>query len=141
MESFSIWHLLILAIVLLPAILYILSLQKAFQAVDGPLRPMAPGMVWLLLIPLVNIVWIFFVVIRLKTAYSRMGDAGRLASPTDAGYRMGMGMAVCAVLSIIPLIGVLFSLASLVLWILHWIQVGKARQLVLGAAPTGVRSV
>lgn len=141
MESFSLWHWLILAIILLPGILYILALQKAFQAVDAPLQPMSPAMVWLLLIPLVNLVWIFFVVSRLKTAYARMGEAGRLTAPTDAGYRVGMGMAVCAVVSIIPVIGALFALASLVLWILHWIQVSKARKLVVGSGPAVPQSI
>ncbi len=45
---------------LLPGVLYLLNLQRAMEAVDAEMRPMAPGLVWLLLIPLVNIVWMFF---------------------------------------------------------------------------------
>ena len=141
MESFTLGHWLIMAIILLPGLLYTLNLMKAFQAVDEPLRPMAPAMVWLLLVPLLNIVWIFVVVTKLKTAYRRMGDAGRLAQPSDAGYGYGMGMAACFVLSIIPYIGGLFGLVGFVLWILHWIQVSKARKLVTGSALAGARSV
>jgi hypothetical protein len=122
MGSFSVWHWLIILLVLLPSVLYLRSLQRAFEAVDPDLRPMSPGMVWLLLIPLVNVIWMFFVVSHLKTAYMKMGAAGRLTAASDAGYGVGLGMAVCMVIGLLPV--------TIVLWIIHWVQVSKARGLV-----------
>ena len=126
MGSFSVWHWLILLLVLLPGVLYLLNLLRAMEE----LRPMAPGLVWLLLIPLVNIVWMFFVVTHLKTDYTKMGAAGRLTAASDGGYGVGLALAICLALSIVPIIGGLASLAVLVLWILHWVMVSKARGLV-----------
>jgi len=83
---------------------------------------------------LLNLVWMFVVVNRLKTAYVRMGEAGRLTARSDAGHNVGRGMALCMVLSIILLIGGLFALIGFVLWISHWVQVSHARRLV--RAPT-----
>ena len=47
MGSFSVWHwLIVLLVLVLPSVLYVLTLQRAFEAVDPDLRPMSPGMVW-----------------------------------------------------------------------------------------------
>ena len=54
-----------LAIFLVPAIFYLLTLQKALNRCSPESRAMQPGMVWLLLIPLFNLVWQFFVVINI----------------------------------------------------------------------------
>jgi hypothetical protein len=130
MGSFSVWHWLILLLVLLPGVLYLLNLQRAMEAVDAVMRPMAPGLVWLLLIPLVNIVWMFFVVTHLKTGYAKMGAAGRRSAASDGGYGVGLALAICMALTIVPIIGGLASLPVLVLWIIHWVMVSKARGLV-----------
>lgn len=129
MGSFSVWHWLIILLVLLPAVLYLLSLQRAMEAVDAELRPMAPGLVWLLLIPLVNIVWMFFVVGHLKTGYTKMSAAGRLTAASDGGYGIGLALAICSAATLVPFLGML-ALPALVLWIVHWVQVSKARGLV-----------
>jgi hypothetical protein len=130
MGSFSVWHWMFLLLALLPSVLYLLTLQRAFEAVDPDLRPMSPGLVWLLLIPLVNIVWMFFVVNHLKTAYTKMAAAGRLSAASDGAYGVGLALAICMAVSLVPIIGSLAALAALVLWIIHWVMVGKARGLV-----------
>ena len=131
MGSFSVWHwLIVLLVLVLPSVLYLLTLQRAFEAVDPDLRPMSPGMVWLLLIPLVNVVWMFFVVNHLKTAYTKMGAAGRLTAASNGAYGVGFALAICMAVSLVPFIGRLAALAALVLWIIHWVMVSKARGLV-----------
>lgn len=129
MGSFSVWHWLIVLLMLLPSVLYLLNLQRAMEAVDAELRPMAPGLVWLLLIPLVNIVWMFFVVKHLKTGYTRMSMAGRLTAASDGAYGIGLALAICMAASLVPFLGML-ALPTLILWIVHWVQVSKARCLV-----------
>lgn len=44
---------------LIVAIFYILTLSRALQKCSPQLRTMKPGMVWLLLIPLFNVLWQF----------------------------------------------------------------------------------
>lgn len=134
MGSFSAWHWLIVLLMLLPSVLYLLNLQRAMEAVDAELRPMAPGLVWLLLIPLVNIVWMFFVVKHLKTGYTRMSMAGRLTAASDGAYGIGLALAICMAASVVPFLGML-ALPALVLWIVHWVQVSKVRRLVKPTVP------
>jgi len=44
-----------------------------------------------------------------------------------------MARAVCLILSRIPMLGVVFGLLALLLWIGHWVEVNKARRSVLSA--------
>jgi hypothetical protein len=76
----------VIILLVLPCVLYPLTLQRAFEAVDLDLRSMSPGIVWLLLISLVKIVWMFFVVNHLKATYTKMGAAGRLTAASDEDY-------------------------------------------------------
>jgi len=134
MGEFSGWHWLIIMVFLgaclVPTVFYLLTLQRAFEAIDPPLRPMAPGLVWLMLVPLVNLVWVFFVVVHLRTGYAAMAAHGRLSGPTTAGYGVGLAYAICMASTIIPLVNLLTMVPALVLWIIHWVQVSGARGLV-----------
>ncbi len=57
-----VFGLIFIAILLVPFVFYCLSLQKALNRCSPECRAMNPGMVWLMFIPLFNLVWHFFVV-------------------------------------------------------------------------------
>jgi hypothetical protein len=138
MGDFSVWHwvvvLVFLGLVMVPNVFYLLTLQRAFEAIDPPMRPIAPGLVWLFLIPVFNLIWSFFLVTYLKSGYEKMNAAGRLSAPSSAGFGVGIGYAVSLALCIIPGINFVSWIPALVLWILHWVQVSATRKLVLPAA-------
>jgi hypothetical protein len=123
-------HLLVLlfffGIFLIPAILYMLTLQNALSKCDPSVRKMDPGMVWLLLIPLFNLVWNFFVVTgigqSLGAEFRRRGISSQEPCPAQS---IGMAMAICQCCCIIPLLNVLAGLAYLVLWIVYWVKVAE----------------
>jgi len=135
MGEFSIWHwsivLVFLGMVYVPLIFYILTLQRALDAVDPPLRPVAPGLVWLLLIPLFNFIWIFFLVVWITKGFEKMWQSQRLTAQTSAGFGVGIAYSVCWVLCLVPGLNLLLVIPSLVLWILHWVQVSQAKKLVI----------
>ena len=83
-------------------------------------------MVWLLLIPLFNLVWNFFVVIgianSLANEYVRRGRPSPEPSP---GKSIGIAMSVCACCGVIPILGVLAGLAYLVLWVIYWAKISE----------------
>ncbi len=112
------------------AVFYILTLQKAFKAIAPENREMEPGMAWLLLVPLFGIVWHFFIVIKLTNSLKKEFAARNLAPDGDFGYMIGLIMCICACCSIIPFLGILASLAGLVLFIMWWVKVaGYNKQL------------
>jgi len=92
-----------IAIMLIPAIFYCLTLQKALNRVSPENRAMQPGMVWLLFIPLFNIVWNFFVVLNM--AKSLGAEFKKRNIPADAVINWFSGI------------------ATLVCWIMYWVKV------------------
>ena len=57
--------LIVIAIMIIPAVFYVLTLQKALNRCSPECRAMNPPMVWLLFIPLFNVIWHFMVVMNL----------------------------------------------------------------------------
>lgn len=126
------WHFVVLGlfvgvcIFLLPMIFYLLTLQKALSKCTPGFRSPDPGMVWLLLIPVFNLIWQFIVVTgigkSLASEYARRG----IPSPEPfPGQSIGLAMCICSCCCIIPILGILAGLAYLVLWIIYWIKIAE----------------
>jgi hypothetical protein len=112
-----------IAIFFIITIFYLLTLQKALNRCAPENRAMAPGMVWLLLIPLFNWVWNFFVVINIAKSLGAEFQKRGIAEEPKPGQTLGMVMCILNVCSIIPLLGILCALGGLVCWIIYWIKI------------------
>lgn len=127
-ELFAPWHLLIIlavaVLLLLPAIFYLLALQKLLQKCSPASRTMEPGLVWLLLIPFVNLVFNFMLVLAvaksLRNEFNRRGIA--VADPAP-GQSIGIAMCICLCCSMIPFLGLLSGIAHFALWIIYWVKI------------------
>ncbi len=124
------WHLMVLFTVscflLLPVILYILTLSRALNKCSPTSRTIDPAMLWLLLVPFVNLVWNFFVVLGMAKS---LGNEFRLRNmpvldPTP-GQSIGIAMCVCGACTIIPVLGFVAWLAGAVLWIVYWAKIAE----------------
>jgi hypothetical protein len=117
------------AAALVIGILFLISLQKALDAVSPDSRQMPSGQVWLLLIPLFNLGWLFYVVAKIgdsfRNEYARLDLPSREERPS---YGIGLAYAVLSVCSILPLIGGLAGLAGFVCWIIYWVKVNECRK-------------
>jgi hypothetical protein len=116
---------------LIPTIIYLAALQKALQRCAPESRTMPPGQVWLMLIPLFNVVWEFFVVLRMASSLRNefLRRQLPLADP-EPGKTLGIAMCVLIATSWIPVVGMFTGPASLVCWILYWIKIaGYSRQI------------
>jgi len=134
------WHLMVLLFVacllLLPTILYVLTLTKALNKCSVASRSLEPGMLWLLLVPLVNIVWHFFVVLGMtKTLASEF--RGRNIPVTDQmfGNSIGLATCICGACMIIPFVGFVAWPVKIVLWIIYWTKIAACSRL-LDQIPT-----
>jgi len=111
----------VFALLLLPTIFFLLTLQKALTRCSPENRAMSPGLVWLQLIPLFNLIWMFFLVINLaKSLGNEFAQRGINEGP-NPGQSIGMAWAICRICSIIPLVWI----ASLVCWILYWVKISN----------------
>ncbi len=126
--------------VLVVGILYLAFLAGVLRKCSPSARTMQPGMVWLSLIPLFNLIWCFFVVSALANS---LGNEFRLRKiPIDdpkPGKSIGISMAVCGACMIIPLVNALALLPRLILWIIYWVKIAEySRRLDLSPAPIAV---
>ncbi|MFT3946289.1 MAG: hypothetical protein QM763_04875 [Agriterribacter sp.] len=138
MESDSLYYLLgfsvlgVLLISLIPAIFFLLTLQKTLNAISPESRCMQPAHVWLLLIPVFNIVWIFITVTRI--ADSIKNECAGLNIPTAESrptYGIGLVMSILWLCGIIPVIGMIASLAGLICWIIYWVKVNDYKNIII----------
>ena len=119
-----------LLVFLVVYVLFLMSLQKALTRCHPDNRAMQPGMVWLNLVPCLNVVWQFLTVIWVADSLDREFRDRRLRSDGDYGKGLGLASCVLNLLGNIPYIGLLFGLAGLVCFIVYWVKIaGISRQL------------
>jgi len=100
-------------------------LYKLYKAVPEEHRQLSPGLVWLLMIPLFNVVWNFFVFPKLSRSYQTWfesrGDTS--AGTCNSGLAWAYAVLVaCTLLAFIPCIGWLVPLAALVVLIIYLVK-------------------
>jgi hypothetical protein len=125
MATLSLALLITCAVLLLPTIFYLLTLHRTLDKCSPDVRTMSPGLVWLLLVPMFNLIWHFFVV----TAMARSLDAEltrrQITHEPKPGQSIGMAMCILGCGSIIPFLGILAAIACLVCWIAYWTAIAK----------------
>jgi Domain of unknown function (DUF4328) len=124
--------LLLLFGILTVVVLFLIALQKAFATISEENQKMPPGQVWLLLIPLLNIVWAFVVVVKLADSFSaefeKLNISYNEARPT---FTIGITFCILSVCGVVPEpVGDLSLLAAFVSWIIYWMKINECRKLV-----------
>jgi hypothetical protein len=98
-------------------------ISGCYARIPQQYREMEPGMVYLLLIPCFNLVWIFFVTLRLSQSFQKyFADLGR-SDVGDCGYQLGLWYSICTAASAIPCVNWVAGPAALVLLILYLVKV------------------
>jgi hypothetical protein len=115
-----------IGVLFIPAIFYLLTLSRALEKCSPASRTMQPGMVWLMLIPFFGLIWNFFIVLALANSLGREFPArGVTHFDPEPGKSRGLAMCVCMACGIIPVLGIVASLVSLVLWVVYWIKIAE----------------
>lgn len=118
----------LMGLLIIPRIFYLLTLQRVMEKVSIENRTMAPGNAWLELIPIFNLVWQFFNVIHVSDSLKKEFDAkGIKISEDRPAYSIGITFCVLSCCSIIPFLGILTGLASLICWIIFWVKISEYR--------------
>jgi hypothetical protein len=128
----AILWMLCVAIGLAITIFFILTLQKALNRCSPENRAMQPGMTWLLLIPLFNIVWIFFVVLNMAKSLGAEFKKRGIAEDEEPGKKLGLAYAILSICSAIPFLGMVIAIGAVVCFIMYWVKIaGYSKQLEL----------
>lgn len=93
-------------------------------------REMEPGMVWLLMIPLFQLVWNFFVFPKTSRSFQRYFAARGRTEFGDCGEKIGLWYAICGALCLIPCVNYVAGPAALVLLIIYLVKVTGLKQFV-----------
>ncbi len=115
------------ALLIVPAIFFLLTLQKTMETVEPQNRTLQPGKVWLLFIPLFNLVWIFILVKEIAISCQNQLEQYGVYNQQKPTYSIGLAWAVCTVCNWVPILGILSGLASLVLFVIYWVQINNVR--------------
>lgn len=110
-----------LMIIIAPLLFYLLSLQKTLRLAGPANRSMKPGLVWLNLVPLLNLFWYPFTVLKVSEAIITIlgrprGDGGRL---------VGLASSLLIITCLTPLRSELLLLFTLAIWVVHWLLIGR----------------
>jgi len=98
---------------------------------------MSPGLVWLNLIPLFGQGWLVYTVIKISHSVKKQAEARNTVELGDGAYSVGLAMAICGIVSVIPFVGLSTGLACLVLWIIYWIKIAQLNSKLEGLALKG----
>ena len=119
---------LVIGLVIGLAICYML--YQAAQRVPAEHRKLTPASVFLLLIPLLNVVWLFIVVIKLSESYQGYFKAQSRTDVGDCGYAIGLGWAIASVCVVVPVANMLAGPAAVILMILYLVKLSQLKALV-----------
>jgi hypothetical protein len=104
-------------------IFYCLTLSKALNRCAPQNRTLSPGLVWLYLIPVFNLVWHFFIVINMaRSLHAEFVYRGIVEEP-NPGQGIGLAACILNVVAVIPYLGYLASIGGLVCWIIYWVKI------------------
>jgi hypothetical protein len=118
-------------LLLVPAIFFVLTLQRALERCSVESRAMSPETVWLLLIPLFNVVWQFIVIINIsRSLRNEFAKRSLSAASSDFGRAIGLAMCLLTIVGVIPIVGFAPGTGAFVCWIIYWVKIaGYARTL------------
>jgi len=121
-------HLLIVAIIfgmIIPWILYIQTLQKTLQEIKPENKTISDGNVWLLLIPIFNLIWHFIVVNKISNSLENEAKTRNLnLGETLPGQNIGIAMCI---LNIIPYLNII----GFILWIIYWVKISNYKNMLI----------
>ena len=131
--STSLISFLLLIIFLIPFIFYLITLQNTLKAISAENRKMQPSQVWLMLVPIVGIVWHFIIVSRIsdsvKAEYLLRAIDLQESRP---GYSIGLTMCIANCIALFSdLLGVVSSIAAILFlfcWIIYWYKVASFKK-------------
>ncbi len=106
-------------------ICYLLS--SALNVIPAAHRKQEPNMVWLLMIPVFNLVWNFFVYPKISDSFKSYFDSVGRTDVADCGRQIGLIYCILAALCVVPYANILTGLGALVLLIIYLVKVSELK--------------
>src|SRR6056297_120920 len=101
-------------------------LYRAAAALPENQRLVSPGMAFLLMIPLFNLIWVFIYTSNLSKSYQNVFSQ-QMDGTDDCGEKLGMWWGICGLLSFVPCVNFFSGIAGLIVMIMYLIKVSECR--------------
>ena len=122
----------VLGITIIPAIFYLMTLQSTLDTISMENRKMPSGNVWLLLIPLFNLVWHFIVVKNIADSIKAEADSkGIMIAELKPAYNIGLAMCILSCLNLVPVLSMFTGIAAMVCWIIYWVKIADYKRILV----------
>lgn len=115
----------ILAIAIVIAILYLMNLQNLLKEIDHKNRLVEPTNVWLMLIPLFNIIYPFILYPKISDSVRNEYQSRGIKKAGDFSRGIGIAMPILGLCGWIPFLGSLAGLANFILFIIFWVKTSE----------------
>ena len=104
-------------------------IYKPYSQLPRQFQTMPAGLIWLMLVPLVNIVMVFFIVLQVPDAFKRYFNSVGNYSVGDCGKLVGRIWAISVLCSLVPLLNYIAWIPALVCMIMFivklWAMAGQ----------------
>lgn len=116
------------------AVFFLLTLHNLLENMSRGHRAMAPGLVWLNLIPFFNFIWLVWTVIKIAESLNKALAEKRIPNPDNGGQTLGLIMAGCTIGSYFigsfsVYLGGAIGLVSVIAWGMYWKKMAGYRKL------------
>jgi hypothetical protein len=126
--------LLLVALILIPKIFYLITLQSTLKAISEENRKMPSNNVWLQLIPLFGLVWHFIIVKKMADSISAEANLKNIKiDEQKPAYNIGLAMCILNCFFIIPYLNILTGIASLICFILYWTKINSYKSKIISS--------
>lgn len=121
------------------AVFYLLNLQNLLKEISPANRQTEPSNVWLMFIPLFNIIYPFILYPKICDSVKKEFEQRNMAESGDYGRSIGITMPILSLCGIIPILGSLAGIANLVLFIIFWSKMAGYKSKLMNS--TGIQGV
>ena len=122
-------------ILLLPAILFVIAIQKTMRAISPHNRKFEPRLAWLIIIPLVGNVWVFMMASRLSQSIELELKERNVPVKKNPVLFIGMSFAIVQVLAFVPVVNYFTRSAWFICFFIYWYQVAVYKRKLTDTTP------
>lgn len=119
------FYLILLGGVITVAVLYLKNLQDTLKECDVKNQQVPPGNVWLMFIPLFNIIYPFILYPKISESLKSEFESRGNPQEGDYGRALGITLPILGVCGVIPILGIFAGIGNLVVFIIFWVKMAE----------------
>lgn len=107
---------------------YLRSLSRLLKVIQPGNRRLEPGLVWIGMIPGVNLLWPFVMNPLICSSVKKEMESRGIDEYGDYGMALGIISPLLAFGGFVPYVGRLINVAGLITWCLFWVKMNEYRK-------------